>query len=178
MGRRRSQSGGQADECIVVQVVDGGGITFSRTHILGECRLSESVCLVYSMDLPGWVWTFVSSIAGSSFSHRRRRHPRQESGGTTGTFISYVVFDAKREFLIISHFHVSTTSKEYHSIAYSCHKEIVKKSTLEYKLDCTKTRTPTLEHRYIELESKNNSRCTRKIQLYKCRVLRVIKMHT
>ena len=43
MGRRRSQSGGQADECIVVQVVDGGGITFSRTHILGECRLPLSL---------------------------------------------------------------------------------------------------------------------------------------
>ena len=41
---------------------------------------------------------------------------KKKYGGTTGTFISYVVFEREaREFLIISHFHVSTTSKEYHS---------------------------------------------------------------
>ena len=44
MGRRRTQSGGgHAGECIVVQVVDGGGMTFSSKHILGECRIPLSL---------------------------------------------------------------------------------------------------------------------------------------
>ena len=47
-GRNRSES--FSDECIVVQVIDGGGMTFSRTHILGECRIPLSLVRMSGMQ--------------------------------------------------------------------------------------------------------------------------------
>jgi hypothetical protein len=59
----------------------------------------------------------------------------------------YVVFERVHTFMF------QLRHKNITRIVHSYRKKIIRKSTLEYKLIMTKTRTPTLEHRYVRQQS-------------------------